>query len=274
MPQLSNEQVSEYYKKQYGVVNPVDQAIGVDSGDILKKGQSFEKLNDEFLSRYQSVVDKVASDNADAIAKAQREYDKDLTVFQRYLDEKLIGEQEFQDARTKLYAIEQSKIQKLQDEENKKYKDEAGKLFDDLISGKPKEFAKSLQHDLMEAVLAPIKNIFEQMLGGTLASISHAASAAVWRCGWCRWRNLGRHTRSSWWTRCGLRRTYWAGRNCGMVAGTGRRWSIGRCGRAVRRRFRWASRRGDAGNERPCGHRKYLRVSGDSRRGAAWLNHG
>ncbi len=176
VPQLSNEQVSEYYKKQYGAVNPVDQAIGVDSGDILKKGQSFEKLNDEFLSRYQSVVDKVASDNADAIAKAQREYDKDLTVFQRYLDEKLIGEQEFQDARTKLYAIEQSKIQKLQDEENKKYKDEAGKLFDDLISGKPKEFAKSLQHDLMEAVLAPIKNIFEQMLGGTLASISHAAS--------------------------------------------------------------------------------------------------
>jgi hypothetical protein len=133
-----------------------------------------------------SIIDQINQEHDD-LFKTQREkdiekYDQELKDLNSALEnqlksqqlsdqEKLAAQQQYNEAFAKL---QQDRNKTLADAD-KKYEEQAGKLFDDLLSGKTKSFGKTLTHDIEEAALAPIKEIFEQLLGTTLGGIARSS---------------------------------------------------------------------------------------------------
>jgi hypothetical protein len=101
-----------------------------------------------------------------------QQYDKEQNDLVDALDKKLISQEQYNDAATKL---QQDRNQTLLDAD-KKYTDEAGKLFDDIISGNGKKIGKAIEKDFLEAILTPVKKIFSEQFGGLLAGISRSVS--------------------------------------------------------------------------------------------------
>jgi hypothetical protein len=109
----------------------------------------------------------------DDLFKSQREidaqqYQDELDSLNAALKQKLISQQEYNDAALKLA---QDRNKTLNDAD-KKYEDEAGSLFEDLISGKTKSFADALLKDVENIALGPVKKIFEQLVGSQLQALS------------------------------------------------------------------------------------------------------
>ena len=109
----------------------------------------------------------------DDLFKSQREidaqqYQDELDSLNAALKQKLISQQEYNDAALKLA---QDRNKTLNDAD-KKYEDEAGGLFEDLISGKTKSFADALLKDVENIALGPVKKIFEQLVGSQLQALS------------------------------------------------------------------------------------------------------
>jgi hypothetical protein len=109
----------------------------------------------------------------DDLFKSQREidaqqYQDELDSLNAALKQKLISQQEYNDAALKLA---QDRNKTLNDAD-KKYEDEAGSLFDSLISGKTKSFTEALLKDVENIALGPVKKIFEQLIGSQLQALS------------------------------------------------------------------------------------------------------
>ena len=134
-----------------------------------------------------TALDKLTKDN-EIIAQINKEHDelfqtqrqKDIKQYddeQKSLDEayshKLISQELYNDASLKLQEDRNKTLSDL----DKKYEGEAGKLFDDLLGGKGKDFGKSFEKDIINIAVAPIKNIFEQSLGGLFGNLSRAVNA-------------------------------------------------------------------------------------------------
>jgi hypothetical protein len=117
---------------------------------------------------------KQIDDEHDTLFTTQRE--KDLQHYAQEFQDldaankaKLISTEQYNEAREQL----QDNLNKTLEDLNKKYYQEAGSLFDTLISGKSKDFSKQLEKDIEDIVLAPFKKQFEQLLGGMLASLGN-----------------------------------------------------------------------------------------------------
>jgi len=95
-------------------------------------------------------------------------YQDELDSLNEALKKQLISQQEYSDAVKKL-AMDRNKT--LEDAD-KKYEDEAGSLFESLISGKTRDFAQTLLKDVENIALGPVKKIFEQLIGSQLQALS------------------------------------------------------------------------------------------------------
>jgi hypothetical protein len=95
-------------------------------------------------------------------------YQDELDSLNEALKKQLISQQEYNDAVIKLA---QDRNKTLNDAD-KKYEDEAGSLFDSLISGKTRSFAEALLKDVENIALGPVKKIFEQLIGSQLQALS------------------------------------------------------------------------------------------------------
>jgi hypothetical protein len=95
-------------------------------------------------------------------------YQDELDSLNEALKKQLISQQEYNAAAIKLA---QDRNKTLNDAD-KKYEDEAGSLFEDLISGKTKSFSEALLKDVENIALGPVKKIFEQLVGSQLQALS------------------------------------------------------------------------------------------------------
>jgi hypothetical protein len=95
-------------------------------------------------------------------------YQDELDSLNEALKKQLISQQEYNAAAIKLA---QDRNKTLNDAD-KKYEDEAGSLFEDLISGKTKSFSEALLKDVENIALGPVKKIFEQLIGSQLQALS------------------------------------------------------------------------------------------------------
>lgn len=89
------------------------------------------------------------------------------------LNAKLISQQQWVDASKQLEADWAKTLTDL----DKGFADQAGKLFDDLVSGKTHAFGQSLLADIKNIALSPIKNIFDSVVGGIFGSFSRLVNA-------------------------------------------------------------------------------------------------
>ena len=104
-------------------------------------------------------------------------YADELKDLNDALHDQLISQQQYNEAVVKL---QQDRNKTLADAD-KKYEDEASKLFDDLLSGKGKAFGKSFQKDIINIVTQPDTEIFDQFIGGIFGNLSRAVASAVRR---------------------------------------------------------------------------------------------
>ena len=106
----------------------------------------------------QDLLDQINKEHDDLFT-TQREkdiehYADELKDLNDAFHDQLISQQQYNEAVVKL---QQDRNKTLADAD-KKYEDEASKLFDDLLSGKGKNFAKSFQKDIINIVTQPIRD--------------------------------------------------------------------------------------------------------------------
>jgi hypothetical protein len=104
--------------------------------------------------------------------KDQQHYQDELKALDDYYATGLQKDKTYWEARSQI----QQDWQKTLNDLNKKYDEEAGALFDDLVSGKMRQFGKTLTDDIKNIVLAPIKNIFDQVVGGLFGNIARTVA--------------------------------------------------------------------------------------------------
>jgi hypothetical protein len=161
--------LSQFYNPTVGV-DPL--SLGIGSGGST-----------DFLKGIVGPAGKAPLDAAGLLAQINKEhedlfksqaaidaehYQDELDSLNEALKKQLISQQEYNDSVTKLA---QDRNKTLSDAD-KKYEDEAGSLFDDLISGNGKKFGTSLLKDVTDSALAPVKSIFENVVGGQLKSVT------------------------------------------------------------------------------------------------------
>jgi hypothetical protein len=140
-----------------GITNPLAGVLGpaakpgVNAADLLAQ---INKEHDD-LFRSQASIDA-------------EHYQDELDSLNEALKKQLISQQEYNAAAIKLA---QDRNKTLNDAD-KKYEDEAGSLFEDLISGKTKSFSEALLKDVENIALGPVKKIFEQLIGSQLQALS------------------------------------------------------------------------------------------------------
>ena len=140
-----------------GITNPLAGILGpaakpgVNAADLLAQ---INKEHDD-LFRSQASIDA-------------EHYQDELDSLNEALKKQLISQQEYNAAAIKLA---QDRNKTLNDAD-KKYEDEAGSLFEDLISGKTKSFSEALLKDVENIALGPVKKIFEQLIGSQLQALS------------------------------------------------------------------------------------------------------
>ncbi len=116
----------------------------------------------------------------DDLFKTQREIDiehyaDELKDLNDALKDQLISHEQYGEALKKLQADRNKTLI----DADKKFNDEAGKLFDDLIAGNVKGFAKSLEKDVLESLLAPVKKKFSEEFGNILGNLDRSATSVA-----------------------------------------------------------------------------------------------
>lgn len=97
----------------------------------------------------------------------QQEYNRELVQLKQALDAKLISYQQYN---TAVESINDD-LHKEMMRQNEEFNRQADRLFDQLISG-DRNFGRTLVNDLRDAMLAPIRNMFDQAVGGLLGGFS------------------------------------------------------------------------------------------------------
>lgn len=117
------------------------------------------QITDEFNSAYktQQQIDR-------------EHFDELRSSLNDYLQGGLISWQEYYKSIEQIQATESKTMEEFQ----KRFNQEAGSLFDELLSGNARGFAKSLQKDLEDIALKPIKTLFENQLGSLFAGLDNA----------------------------------------------------------------------------------------------------
>jgi hypothetical protein len=95
-------------------------------------------------------------------------YQDELDSLNEALKKQLISQQEYNDAVKKLAQDRNKTIE----DAGKQWEEKAGSLFEDLISGKTKDFAQHLLKEVEDIALGPVKKIFEQLVGSQLQALS------------------------------------------------------------------------------------------------------
>ena len=99
-------------------------------------------------------------------------YDRELKDLNKALERQLLSQREYHDAVAKLSVDLEKQL-------SERYKHVADSLFEDLISGNTKGFAKTLEKQIEDIILAPIKAQFEKVIAGMLASGRPAAGGTT-----------------------------------------------------------------------------------------------
>ncbi len=139
-------------------------------------------------------------------------YQDELDTLNDALKKQLISYQEYSDAVKKLT---QDRNKTLSDAA-KKYDDEAGKLFDDLLAGHTKDFTKALLKDVEEIATGPVKKSFESLIGSQLQSLADIFSGKA-PAGGAGTGGTGGGALSSVW---GALKGIWSGKTPGFVPGS------------------------------------------------------
>jgi hypothetical protein len=140
-----------------GITNPLAGVLGPAAKPGVNGFDILSQINKEHedLFRSQASIDA-------------EHYQDELDSLNEALKKQLISQQEYNAAAIKLA---QDRNKTLNDAD-KKYEDEAGSLFEDLISGKTKSFSEALLKDVENIALGPVKKIFEQLIGSQLQALS------------------------------------------------------------------------------------------------------
>jgi hypothetical protein len=140
-----------------GITNPLAGVLGTQAKPGVNAADLLAQINKEHedLFRSQASIDA-------------EHYQDELDSLNEALKKQLISQKEYNDAVMKLA---QDRNKTLNDAD-KKYEDEAGSLFEDLISGKTKSFSEALLKDVENIALGPVKKIFEQLVGSQLQALS------------------------------------------------------------------------------------------------------
>lgn len=131
----------------------------------------------------QSVLDQLKTVNDEYLKQNQSETDKIKAEFNAQLDYwKFIQNQypdvakQASDAIVKLKEEEAQKLQAIADKAFEKYKKDADKVFDDLLSGKTKSFTKTLEKDIEDIVTQPARKLFDDFVGKMLQGLDQAVN--------------------------------------------------------------------------------------------------
>jgi hypothetical protein len=140
-----------------GIANPLAGVLG----PAAKSGVNAADLLTQINKEHEDLFRSQASIDAE-------HYQDELDSLNEALKKQLISQKEYNDAVMKLA---QDRNKTLNDAD-KKYEDEAGGLFEELISGKTKSFSEALLKDVENIALGPVKKIFEQLIGSQLQALS------------------------------------------------------------------------------------------------------
>jgi hypothetical protein len=128
--------------------------------------------NEEITAQAQKVHQELIDLNMSAEDKIRQQYNQEPDYWKFIQQQFPIYAQEASNAIIDIKKIEAQKLQELADKAFEKYKNEAGQLFESLISGNTKDFSKKLQKDIEDAVLEPFKDAFEESFGKMLQSVA------------------------------------------------------------------------------------------------------
>lgn len=121
-----------------------------------------------------AIIDQINKEHDDLFTtqfqKDQEHYREELDALNFALNQKLISQQQYNDAAAQLA----QNWAKTQQDLNKKYIQDSDKLFDDLISGNTKSFSKALEKDIEDIVTEPLRKQFENLVGGLLGTLNQA----------------------------------------------------------------------------------------------------
>ncbi len=132
---------------------------GLNLGGLIGPAGS---LPPDVLDKIKSVNDDRYNLTASAEQKIRDEYTKTFEYFKFIESQYPQFSKQIEDTLVTLKANETKQIEDLGDGLSKKMKEQAGKLFDDLISGRTKGLGKRLGEDLLKIALEPLKKQFEE----------------------------------------------------------------------------------------------------------------
>src|SRR5208282_4736119 len=164
-------QYGTVYRSQVPIVAPdIGAGVGINAGPGITGSSQIPKNFDALL--------KQINDEHEDLFKTQ--YQKDAEYYQEQSQqltqaykERLISQQQYITASKELEADWGKTLTDL----DKQYGEQAGALFEDLINGKTRQFSKTLTEDIKNIALAPIKNIFDQVVGGLFGSLARTINA-------------------------------------------------------------------------------------------------
>ena len=139
--------------------------LGIAPGDTEKTKALVKSIGDDWYSQTADAAQKVRDNyqkTFDDLKRMELEFANDPVMLRAM--ETALGQ---------LSQVEQKQLADLKDT-TEKFKSETSSLFDDLVSGNAKGFAKALQKDLENIVLQPIKKVFETKVGGIFAGLDSA----------------------------------------------------------------------------------------------------
>lgn len=146
--------------------------LGLGLGAIAPSG-----LPDDAIAKIKEVNDKWFEDTASAADKIKKQYDDQLAYFQNLEDQYPQYAGEISDSIVKLKQDEAKKIGDIQKQELEKYKSQADSLFQDLISGKTRDFSRTFAKDIQNILLKPVEDSFDAVIGGLFGSIANGVSS-------------------------------------------------------------------------------------------------
>jgi len=130
-------------------------------GPAAKPGVNAAELLTQINKEHEDLFRSQASIDAE-------HYQDELDSLNEALRKQLISQKEYNEAVKKLA---QDRNKTLEDA-NKQWEDKAGSLFEDLISGKTKEFSQRLLKEVEDIALGPVKKMFETLVGSQLQSLA------------------------------------------------------------------------------------------------------
>ncbi len=140
-------------KTNKDAIDTINTLLGLPVAEVRDKGvKALEDLNKKWIK-----------DTETAVGRINAEYDRDLESFRLLFYQKAITEQEFNKASVELEQIRQAELKRLRDEDARRIKQEAGQLFDALITG-THNFAQALRKTLLGIVLAPVRRLFQEIV--------------------------------------------------------------------------------------------------------------